>query len=77
LKYFLPLCSEEFKETPERLEVLLREKHFLTASRMLLDAIKTLGKKEMVGIGALSDLRRYLKAQQSVINCNMMVLRNI
>ncbi|GBB95205.1 hypothetical protein RclHR1_00250003 [Rhizophagus clarus] len=59
---------EEFKETPEKLEVLLREKHFLTASIMLLDAIKTLGKKEMVGVGALSDLRRYLKAQQSSLH---------
>ena len=48
------------------MEALLREKHFLTASKMLLDAMKTLEKKEMVGIGALSDLRRYLKAQQSV-----------
>ena len=48
------------------MEALLREKHFLTASSIILDAIKTLEKKEMVGIGALSDLRRYLKAQQSV-----------
>ncbi|CAG8497625.1 8122_t:CDS:10, partial [Funneliformis caledonium] len=59
---------EEFKETPEKLEVLLMEKHFLTAAKMLLDAIKTLEKKEMIGIGALSDLRRYLKAQQSSLH---------
>ncbi|CAB4383870.1 unnamed protein product [Rhizophagus irregularis] len=59
---------EEFKEIPEKLEALLREKHFLTASKMLLDVIKTLGKKEMAGIGALSDLRRYLKTQQSSLH---------
>ncbi|CAH1761821.1 7912_t:CDS:10 [Entrophospora sp. SA101] len=59
---------EDFKETPSRLEVLLREKHFLTASRMLLDSIRVMEKKEMAGVGALSDLRRYLKAQQTSLH---------
>ncbi|CAG8595158.1 9440_t:CDS:10 [Acaulospora colombiana] len=59
---------EEFKGTPEKLEVLLREKHFLTASRLLLESIHTLERKEMMGIGALSDLRRYLRAQQSSLH---------
>ncbi|RHZ43763.1 hypothetical protein Glove_856g10 [Diversispora epigaea] len=57
---------EDFKETPEKLEGLLRENHFLTASKLLLDSIRMLDRKEMIGIGALSDLRRYLKAQHSV-----------
>ncbi|RHZ59662.1 hypothetical protein Glove_362g4 [Diversispora epigaea] len=59
---------EDFKETPEKLEGLLREKHFLTASKLLLDSIRMLDRKEMIGIGALSDLRRYLKAQHSSLH---------
>ncbi|CAG8550348.1 2665_t:CDS:10 [Diversispora eburnea] len=59
---------EDFKGTPEKLEGLLREKHFLTASKLLLDSIRMLDRKEMVGIGALSDLRRYLKAQHSSLH---------
>ncbi|CAG8616127.1 15332_t:CDS:10, partial [Racocetra fulgida] len=56
---------EDFKGAPEKLEGLLREKHFLTASNLLLESTRMLEKKEMIGIGALSDLRRYFKAQQS------------
>ncbi|CAG8762508.1 15791_t:CDS:2, partial [Acaulospora morrowiae] len=59
---------EEFKGAPEKLEVLLREKHFLTASKLLLESIHALERKEMIGIGALSDLRRYLRAQQSSLH---------
>ncbi|CAI2168626.1 9696_t:CDS:10 [Funneliformis geosporum] len=60
--------SQQYKEMIQKLEVLLRDKHFLTAAKMLLDAIKSLEKKEMIGIGALSDLRRYLKAQQNSLH---------
>ncbi|CAG8528432.1 3435_t:CDS:10 [Paraglomus brasilianum] len=56
---------EEVKGTPEKLEVLIREKHFLTAAKTLLEAIRTMDRREMAGIGALSDLKRYLKAQQN------------
>ncbi|CAG8608081.1 1861_t:CDS:10 [Dentiscutata erythropus] len=59
---------EDFKGAPEKLEGLLREKHFLTASNLLLESTRMLEKKEMIGISALSDLRRYFKAQQSSLH---------
>ncbi|CAG8559752.1 1079_t:CDS:10 [Racocetra persica] len=59
---------EDFKGAPEKFEGLFREKHFLTASNLLLESTRMLEKKEMIGIGALSDLRRYFKAQQSALH---------
>ncbi|CAG8757762.1 25105_t:CDS:10 [Gigaspora margarita] len=59
---------EDFKGAPEKLEGLLKEKHYLTASNLLLESTRMLEKKEMIGIGALSDLRRYFKGQQSPLH---------
>ncbi|KAG9307493.1 hypothetical protein G9A89_017323 [Geosiphon pyriformis] len=59
---------EDIQGTHQKLEGLLREKHFLTASKILLDAIRIMARKEMMGIGALHDLRRYLKAQQTSLH---------
>ncbi|CAG8500956.1 8518_t:CDS:10 [Ambispora leptoticha] len=59
---------EDIQGTHQKLEGLLREKHFLTASKILLDAIRIMDRKEMMGIGALHDLRRYLKAQQTSLH---------
>ncbi|KAF9577867.1 hypothetical protein BGW38_006655, partial [Lunasporangiospora selenospora] len=54
---------EELKQVPLKLEVLVREKHFLAAVKMLVSAHKTISKPEMGAIGALSDLSRYFNEQ--------------
>ncbi|RUS32021.1 hypothetical protein BC938DRAFT_476467 [Jimgerdemannia flammicorona] len=59
---------EELRTTPDRLETLLNEKHFLTATNVLSKAIKTLNEKEMIQIGALEDIRRGLTSQKTVLH---------
>ncbi|KAJ3052048.1 hypothetical protein HK097_006960 [Rhizophlyctis rosea] len=44
---------EELHTTPDRLEILIQEKHFLTAVRTLLAAIRTLNGADFMDIGAL------------------------
>lgn len=61
------LCTrEELRITPEKLETLLNDKHFLTATNVLSKAIKTLNEKEMMQIGALEDIQRGLTSQKTV-----------
>ncbi|KAG0229525.1 hypothetical protein BGW42_001553 [Actinomortierella wolfii] len=50
---------DELKQMPAKLEVLVREKHFLNAVTLLVKAHKTMHKPEMQAIGALTDLQRY------------------
>lgn len=57
---------EELKTVPEKLENFLSEKHFLTAVDLLMDALKTAEKKDLMDIGAVQDLFNYLKGQESV-----------
>ncbi|KAF9090399.1 hypothetical protein BGX29_011503 [Mortierella sp. GBA35] len=54
---------EELKQVPAKLESLVREKHFLAAVTLLVSASKTIAKPEMVSVGALSDLTRFLNEQ--------------
>ncbi|OAQ24972.1 hypothetical protein K457DRAFT_129376 [Linnemannia elongata AG-77] len=54
---------EELKQVPEKLEILIHEKHFLAAVKLLVSASKTVAKPEMVAVGALSDLTRFLNEQ--------------
>ncbi|KAG0373554.1 hypothetical protein BGX24_011552 [Mortierella sp. AD032] len=54
---------EDLKQVPEKLETLIREKHFLAAVKLLVSASKTIAKPEMVSVGALSDLTRFLNEQ--------------
>ncbi|KAF9125601.1 hypothetical protein BGW39_007286 [Mortierella sp. 14UC] len=54
---------EELKQVPEKLETLIREKHFLAAVKLLVSASKTIAKPEMASVGALSDLTRFLNEQ--------------
>ncbi|KAI8594318.1 hypothetical protein EDD21DRAFT_428487 [Dissophora ornata] len=55
--------SEELKGVPAKLEILVREKHFLAAVKMLVSASKTITKPEMASVGALSDLSRFFNEQ--------------
>ncbi|KAI1311904.1 hypothetical protein EDD11_003266 [Mortierella claussenii] len=47
---------EELKQAPTKLESLIREKHFLSAVKLLVSSSKTIIKPEMASVGALSDL---------------------
>ena len=65
---------------PEKLEILIREKHFLAAVKLLVSASKTVAKPEMVAVGALSDLTRFLNEQLEVsrnlvLPCNIFSMR--
>lgn len=55
---------EQLQSIPERLEARISEKRFLSAVELLQDALKSIQKPEMDGIGALSDLRVYLSNQE-------------
>jgi len=55
---------EHLQSIPERLEARISEKRFLSAVELLQDALKSIRKPELDGIGALSDLRVYLSNQE-------------
>ncbi|CAO3563940.1 unnamed protein product [Mortierella alpina] len=54
---------EELKQVPAKLEILVREKHFLAAVTLLVSSSKTISKPEMASVGALSDLSRFFNEQ--------------
>lgn len=58
--------SEELKQVPAKLEILVREKHFLAAVTLLVSSSKTISKPEMASVGALSDLSRFFNEQLEV-----------
>lgn len=60
------LYREHLKSVPDQLETLMSEKKLLLASLVLVRALKTINKPEMLEIGALSDLRSYLSSQEIV-----------
>ncbi len=51
---------------PDLLETLMSEKRLLQASILLVRSLKVINKSDMREIGAISDLRSYLEAQESV-----------
>ncbi|CAO1630595.1 unnamed protein product [Sympodiomycopsis kandeliae] len=55
---------EQLKNVPDRLEALMSGKHFLTAVNLLVRALKVIQKPEMLSIGAISDLRSWLRNQE-------------
>ncbi|CAD6900494.1 unnamed protein product [Tilletia controversa] len=58
---------DSLRAVPEQLETLITEKRFLQAVNLLIRALKTIEKPEIEEIGASSDLRTYLKAQETAI----------
>lgn len=58
---------DQLRNVPDKLEGLLSEKHFLTAVNVLVRALRTIEKPEIKEIGATSDLRAYLRSQESHI----------
>ena len=53
------------KLVPDRLEGLIGDKKFLSAAQLLVKSSKTVNKPEIASIGAVSDLRAYLTAQET------------
>jgi len=58
---------DSLRAVPEHLENLITEKRFLQAVNLLIRALKTIEKPEIEEIGAASDLRAYLKGQETAI----------
>ncbi|KAJ7225698.1 exocyst complex component sec8 [Mycena pura] len=56
---------EHLKSVPDLLETLMSEKRLLQASVLLVRSLKIINKPEMLEIGAVSDLRSYLNAQET------------
>jgi hypothetical protein len=61
----LMLYSEHLRSVPDLLETLMSEKRLLQASVLLVRSLKIINKPEMLEIGAVSDLRSYLNAQET------------
>lgn len=60
------LFSEHLRSVPDILETLISEKRLLQAAVLLVRSLKLIHKQDMLDIGALSDLRAYLNAQETV-----------
>jgi exocyst complex component 4 len=60
------LISEHLRSVPDTLESLISEKRLLQAAVLLVRSLKLIHKQDMLDIGALSDLRSYLNAQETV-----------
>ncbi|CAK5280151.1 unnamed protein product [Mycena citricolor] len=56
---------EHLKTVPDLLETLMSEKRLLQASVLLVRSLKIINKPDMLEIGAVSDLRSYLNAQET------------
>ena len=62
----LTASREQLQSIPEKLEARISEKQFLSAVRILKDALRMIQRSELEDIGALSDLRLYLSNQETV-----------
>ncbi|BFZ61179.1 exocyst subunit [Saitoella coloradoensis] len=50
---------------PDRLDALIASKNFLAAVSLLKSGLKQISRREMEGVGALVDIRAYLKQQEA------------
>ncbi|KAF8578412.1 Sec8 exocyst complex component-specific domain-containing protein [Ramaria rubella] len=55
---------DHLKSIPDTLESLMSEKRLLQAAVLLVRSLKTIGRPDMLEIGAVSDLRSYLAGQE-------------
>ncbi|KKY19199.1 putative exocyst complex component [Phaeomoniella chlamydospora] len=55
---------ESIQAVPEKLEARISEKRFLTAVDVLQDALRTVRRSDLDGIGGISDLRSYFSNQE-------------
>ncbi|KAF3166266.1 hypothetical protein TWF788_000520 [Orbilia oligospora] len=56
---------EHLRDVPEKLDLRMGEKRFLTAVDILMEGLKNSNKPDLKGIGALQDLRRGLLNQET------------
>ncbi|KAF3938669.1 hypothetical protein ABW19_dt0206120 [Dactylella cylindrospora] len=56
---------EQLRDIPEKLDLRISEKRFLTAVDILAEALKNVNKPDIKEIGALQDLRRGLENQET------------
>jgi len=59
--------SDRLKQIPDQLESLMAEKRLLQAAILVVRSVKAINKPEMLDIGALTDLRSYLTAQETAL----------
>ncbi|GAB5587183.1 exocyst subunit [Umbelopsis nana] len=62
---------EELRATPEKLATHISNKHFLAASTLLAQSVKSVTDPDMTHIGALDDLRRNLISQTTTLQEQM------
>lgn len=62
---------EELRVTPDKLANHVGNKHFLAASKLLAQAVKSITDEDMINIGALDDLRRNLTSQTTILQETM------
>ncbi|KAH7055486.1 Sec8 exocyst complex component-specific domain-containing protein [Auriculariales sp. MPI-PUGE-AT-0066] len=58
---------DRLKHVPDQLESLMAEKRLLQAAILLVRSLKAINKPDMMEIGALSDLRSYMSAQETAL----------
>lgn len=54
---------EQLKAVPDQLESLVGDKRFLQASLLLMRSLRAINNQDLMGIGALAELRSYLRGQ--------------
>ena len=60
---------DHLKQVPEQLETLIGDKKFLQAALILVRSLRTINKREVAEIGAVSELRTYFMSQETVSLC--------
>ncbi|KAH9836975.1 Sec8 exocyst complex component-specific domain-containing protein [Rhodofomes roseus] len=58
---------ERLRAVPDALESLISEKRLLQAAVLLVRSLKLINKQDMLDVGAVSDLRSYLVAQEAAL----------
>ncbi|KZT75066.1 hypothetical protein DAEQUDRAFT_742424 [Daedalea quercina L-15889] len=58
---------ERLRAVPDALESLISEKRLLEAAVLLVRSLKLINKQDMLDVGAISDLRSYLVAQEAAL----------
>ncbi|KAH9937245.1 Sec8 exocyst complex component-specific domain-containing protein [Fomitopsis serialis] len=58
---------ERLRAVPDALESLISEKRLLEAAVLLVRSLKLINKQDMLDVGAVSDLRSYLVAQEAAL----------
>ncbi|WFD48571.1 Xaa-Pro aminopeptidase [Malassezia furfur] len=58
---------EQLRSVPDELETLMAEKQFLRATQLLMRSLRLIQREELAEVGAMADLRAYLRAQEHAL----------